>query len=220
MNTFTLQAQVFYTDDTSGAVQSPIPTYETLSVGHIISYPSGFTQLGLDVLEPSKTPEYYEVWLKNGNNVIVTAKKRFYLRDPEFNEVDIWFQNSLGVVEAVALKTGMTHGIQIEKTEYQRFLPYDVSNTQHQRINTEAYLIDKFQVSTGYHSLKNILPYIDILISRHVWWLKDGKRIPITIHKGTFQLVKPNAASGQYDYALNFSFSKSFTNQVFSQIDD
>ena len=216
MNQFLLKAQVFYTDGTDSGEQSPLPVTSTLSVGQIVTYPSGFQQLGLDELNPAKTPDYYELWLNNGNGVRVTQKMRYYLRDKEFNEVDIWFQSSLGRIEAVALRSGLTHGVQVDKNEFQRYLPANLDNTVHELASDDASMIDEYEVSTGYMSKEELLPFIDLVLSKRVWMIKNGQRIPIMVPKGQYAIVREGEADGAYEYALNVKFIKAFNNQSFS----
>lgn len=216
MNQFLFKAQVFYTDGTDSGAYSPMPVTSTLNVGQIVTYPSGFQQLGLDALNPTKTPDYYELWLNNGNGVRVTQKMRYYLRDKEFNEVDLWFQSSLGRIEAVALRSGLTRGISVDKNEFQRYLPENLDNTIHELAADDASVVDEYMVSTGYMSLDELLPYIDLLMSKRVWMIKNGQRVPVTVPKGQYSIVQEAASEGVYEFALNIKFVKAFTSQSFS----
>lgn len=219
MEKFTLKAQVFYMDGTSSSIQSPLSQTTGLSVGSVVSYPSGFTQLGLNLVEPLKTPDYYQLWLVNNNGGVVTSKRTFYLREAEYDELDLWFQNSLGVVEAVALRTGHTYGVAIDKKAFLKATPFDTSNTVHELASGDPELVEKFATTTGFMGRKEIMPYIDMLMSRRVWWIHEGLRIPVTIAGGLFEIVKPSIARGEYEFAINFSFTKAFSQNAFSSID-
>jgi hypothetical protein len=220
MRTFNYKAQVFYTDGTSSAVQTPLPNITLLEVGEAIQLPSGFQALGLHLLAPEKTADYYECWLINGNGLVITTKRRYYLRDKDHHEVDLWFQNSLGVVECIALRTGFAHGIEVNKDVFAKGLPFNTDNTKHQVAAGDAQFTENFEVSTGYQSKTDLLPYIDILISKNVWWKDQGKLIPVVIDKGSYKIVERNEQQGIYAYALNFSFVKAYSQTSFSNTND
>jgi hypothetical protein len=216
MINFILRAQVFYTDGSSSAKQSPLGQTSNLALREIVTYPVGFQSLGLHLLHPEKTPDYYEVWLNNGNGTLIAEKRRFYLRDHEYNEVELWFQNSYGVPESVVLRSGTAEGIKIEKEQFQKNLPFQIDITKHRIASGDVRNQETIEVSTGYLSIKELKPYIDLLISPRVWMIKNAQRIPVMIPQGEYQVVQESESEGAYEYAFNIKLIKSFTNQAFS----
>lgn len=218
MKTFKLKAQVFYTDGTNSAITQPVATTALLEVGEAVTYPAGFERLGLDALNPAKTPEYYQVWLTNNNGVTVANKRTFYIREKEYNEMDLWFQNSLGVVEAVALCSGYTYGVRVEKQEFIKSMPFDITNTVHEIATNDPVFEDRYKATTGWMGKKEIMPYIDLLISKRVYWIRNGQRVPVTIAAGTFEIVTESESRGEYAYAINFEFTNAFSQPAFSDV--
>lgn len=219
MQKFRLKGKVYYSDGTDSGNQWLLPQTTNLKVGSVVTYPAGFTELDLGSFQPDKTPMSYDIWLVNNNGATVSQIRTFYLRDAQYSELDFWYVNSLKVIESVTLNSFYTHGLSIDKQEFIQSQPFILDSTIHELNSWNSELQETYSATTGYMDKAELWPYIDMLMSNHVWWIYNGQQIPISINKGDFDVVKPTIADGVYDFALNFSFTKAFRQTVYSHID-
>lgn len=218
MDRFTLKAKVFYNDATDSGDLTPIDQITDLEQGSIIRFPVGFNAIGLDQENPEKTPTHYQVWLVNGNDVVKSEIRTYHLRSAHYNELDFWFQTSLGAVEAVAFHSGHTIGASISKEEFAQEIPFTTSLESHQMQSTPAVIGSVYKASTGYVSLPQLKYLVDFFASQKVWWISGGYRIPVVIKASSLELVKEAKVKGEHEYAINFEYKRAHINSAISNI--
>lgn len=218
MTTFTLRGKLFYSDGTESS-EITFMLIENLLEGQITTLPAGYTQLDIEnEKDPGKTVERYELYLKNSNNQLITEKINFEVVEAEFYELDFWFQNSLGVVEAVGFKSGSTSGIQVSKDQFFKAAPFNVDPQEHQVSTESSEYGETFSATSGFKKKSEIFALIDLLISKRVYQVKNANIYPVNIEPGSFELVGSSEVDGSYQYAINFSGSIAYSQHSFSAI--
>lgn len=94
-----LHAEVFYTDGTSQAAliwtENPMPT------DALVTIPIGFVQLQLDLIDATKTPHRYQIWMQTDTGTILMPRFTVLLDDTHFLNFAIWYRNSFGCPEVL-----------------------------------------------------------------------------------------------------------------------
>lgn len=218
--TVRLMVNVFYEDGTnSGATQK----FEVLvKQGTTINFPAGFLQLGLDQINPSKTPIRWTLNLTRyitsiSNWGVFTETINCYVEPADYMDRFVYFQNTLGgVVEVARLRGEFEKGITVSSEEFLTEYAPDTVDGFGQVIRTDVEAFYTYQLSTGLLSIDELLPYIQLLKTKHAAIKENGQLIEITILPGTFEIVRKETAEAQYVYAFNFTAKQTAINKGFS----
>lgn len=214
---FVLKGKVYFTDGTQSAVQN-FKAFTGLAGGDAVTLPAGHDQLLIGNVDPTKTVEKYELWVENDADLIVTEIITYVLRSPEYYELDFWFQNSLGVMEAVHFNSGRTSGIEVNKDSFVRAQPFDFNPEIHQLATEGVEFYRTFSATTGFKKRSDIEAYIDMVISKRVYQIIDGQIYPVSINPGSFDIVRESEVQGAYEYALNFEGQIAYSETSYSDV--
>lgn len=213
---------VNYTDNTTETVQRHTDTNSSgWAQDDVMLFPTGFTKLGLDLLQPTKTPYKYSVVIVDPSAEPISEVHTFYIADNDANEVHLEFISSLGVVESVRCVGAWTEGISVEVDAVKRLLQavnltypsVEKSNRVHQLQGAQR----KRLLSTGFMDLNELLAVMDVLMSPEQRLLDHarGSRAPLCL-VGAEHVVRQQGTPDENLHALNLEFLEGDTEMAWS----
>lgn len=212
--------KIWYTDGTNSG---EIVLFEKdIDPGVIMNFPAGWDQLSLTSQAPTKYPVYYELYLTKYVAPVsswspYTKKVRFNIEQPNYLDRMVYFQNTLGgVVEVARLSGEFQSGIAISDDEFLTDLDPDTIDGFGQLTRSDVNAVYNYELSTGLQSKEQLLPYIQLLMTKHAAIVEDGQLIEIKIEPGEFEIVKKETAVGEYLYAFNFTARRTTIEKGFS----
>lgn len=218
--TVRMMVHVYYTDGTSSGNQQIFEV--TVPAGATYNFPIGFTQLNLGALNVSKYPEKWLINLTRfiegiSNWGVFTQTVTAYEEPIDYLDRFVYFQNTLGgVVEVARLRGEFEKGIAVSSDEFLTDLDPNTIDGFGQIVRTDVSGIYTYQLSTGLLSKDELLPYIQLLMTKHAAIIDDNQLIEIVIEPGSFEIIRKETAVGQYEYAFNFSARRTTIERGFS----
>lgn len=207
----TAKARVFYTDGTDQITTlidfGEVATYNLLCVA------SGFTQLGLDALQPEKTPASYWLWIENSGSVIRAGYFKFKIADSyaPYPQV-ITYGNSLGGMDYIHLRGNVNRSLEPTATELIR------TTSNGEIVIAHNTLIEQKQkVSTGFISKTQLQALTDLFTSKEVYEYNPvlGALQPVVMSTKT----KYEYNETDNLYALTLEYSRAAKNRNFTPDD-
>lgn len=204
-----LIATVYYDDATSSSIV--IDDTDTNDVGQFFVgiFPCGFIQCELHLLQPSKTPTHYDVWIEGSiNQTDYSTVRTFILEDEGYLDTYFEFINSWGYPESIRCTGGNVLGVEVQIKELfvDLDMEYDANDTSHQ--SAPLYYQRKVDVNTGFLSKDELLDAIDFLFSKKIWYMDtvNQRKVGGLIPSDEYELVRRGTADADHQYAINFSF--------------
>lgn len=201
---FSLLVEVFYSDDTSQQISKFL--YEDIDLEEIACIPLGFEQLALDTIDPEKTPIKYTCQLVKAAALTEVAETlTFYIEENHFNEQFFLYEGSLGTMETFRSTGAKEFKMKVSKEEFRKALPAAYTSLTRQRKTANHELEEPVKVSSGPMEFETLLAFREMLISEHVYLIKDGKYIAIEIDAETFDLYQDDNGA----HVVEFTYQKS-----------
>lgn len=207
-----LFAELHYDDDSKQTFE--IYSYNTAKVGEVYIMPAGFVQLALATKNPAKNVACYQLYLKDNAEEI--SERRQYLIDENYFHFTRFFlfHNSLGGFDTLRTTGKAALSMNIDKEISQRVLDKDYEAEKGEMFISDVSYSDEYEVSTGFISL-NYLNYLrEILISKAVFLIENGVRIPIVLDARSVKIWE----EGDFNYFLRFKFTRAYNNRVLTTI--
>lgn len=209
-----LWTRVYYDDEEQSETwDQNFRTKAQVKEGEIYCIPVGFIHGGIQALDPSKPVRKYDVglWDSDGN---IIGHTRTYILDetPSPYTRYFLFQNSLGGMDTLRTTGKAMKDFQGEIDIYEQILPVDYSIQTGQFRKSYASFHNEMEVSTG-HLTKQAADYLqELLLSKEVYEITDGIRVPIIIDTDSFRIF----SDGDYRYYLRFNYRNAYRNEVYT----
>lgn len=207
-----LLATVYYDDDTNDTDEIWVDTngsgYNQWRVGQ---FPVGFERMGLDALQPTKTPTHYTVQVLSAADAALSEIHTFVLVDEDVNEIYVEFVNSLGVTESLRCKGSWVHGMTPAHSTVTRLRTPDNGSTPSEQESNAIALLDgaqeRLQVSTGYMDRGELNALMDVLLSPEWRWVDNVRstRHPLRL-VGAEEVMRVQGEATEHLYAMNLEF--------------
>jgi hypothetical protein len=207
-----LLATVYYDDATNDTDEIWVDTngsgYNQWRVGQ---FPVGFERMGLDDLQPAKTPTHYTVQVLSAADAALSEIHTFILVDTDVNEIHVEFVNSLGVVESLRCKGSWVHGMTPAHSTVTRLRTPDNGSTPSEQESNAIALLDgaqeRLQVSTGYMDRGELNALMDVLVSPEWRWVDTVRstRHPLRL-VGAEEVMRVQGEATEHLYAMNLEF--------------
>lgn len=209
-----LLATVHYTDATSATSEIWTDTngsgYAQWTVGQ---WNVGFRANNLHTLEPTKTPLYYTIEVRNASDAVVSETYTLHLADTDANETYVEYVNGLGVTELLRTKGRWEHGLQVEMEEAAG-LKYPVDGALPSVQESAARMLlqggaQRLEISTGFMDRGELNAMADLLFSPEWRWRDTvrGTRHPLLLAGAEAVLRIQGDADQEHLYALNLRFA-------------
>lgn len=208
-----LMLKVYYDDatDQTATIKTQAVTY-----GDLLQLPAGPLNLGAAGIDPTKNMSKYDVWLTDQDDNVISEVRTYKLTPFKHPRTRYYlFLNSLGAYEVLR-----TYGFREEKSTINRvvsekLLPIGYEPLDGQFDSGEASKQNSYKVSSGYLS-KEWLKYMqDIGLSRKVYDITDGDRVPI-INMTKNVIVEQNKDNKRF---VRFEFMKAYADQSYTPTD-
>jgi hypothetical protein len=165
-----LKADVTWTDGTSnGTVVWTDSDITGFVQGDVILFPTGFHVLGLQALDPTRTPRQYSVQVIDHNAQALSESYTFHVMPQDANERHIEYVNSLGVVESLRCTAASSEAINTAHQEVHRLLTVMRTALPGEQVANDRQLLDgntvKLKVHTGFMDRGELNALLDVLFS-------------------------------------------------------
>jgi hypothetical protein len=207
-----LWVEIHFDDDTKFNYQ--LFTYLNPKIGEVFMMPAGYVQLALATKNPSKNPACYQLYLRDNTGEI--SERRQYILDNSYNHYTRYFlfHNSLGGFDTLRTTGKASLSMAIEKEVSQKIINHNYDVEEGELFISDVSYNDEYEVSTGFIS-QTYLSYLkDMLISKAVFMVENGERIPIIIDARSVKLYE----EGDSVFYLRFKFRIGYSNRVLTTI--
>lgn len=208
-----LKANIYYDDDTSDLDQTIIANFN-VTEGTICQIPIGPANSGVKSVSPLQNITKYELWLENQAADKQSEVLTFNLSaaPPRFVRYYL-FQNSLGSFEVLRTTGKREEEAQITKSDLRKYLPSDYQPLDGEYETYRALNRRVANVSTGFMVDKYThLWFQDFALSRRVFDITSGERVPVTIDTSRLKLPKDK----DYEYYHRFKALESYEDESFT----
>jgi hypothetical protein len=206
-----LKVKIHYTDLTDTTITPK--TISSIAQWDLLRIPVGVTSLALAAVTPSKTILYYEVWLEDQDDVVMSESKFYELDQYMYETERFWmYENSYGMPEVFRTVGRASFRTAISTTASKRMITYDYNpkvpsfhvNRTNNRTETE--------VSTGYLRDKATASYmLDFLTQKGVLYLLEKNDF------FPYQMQSPSMheerTDDEFNYYVRFKVLGAFENQ-------
>jgi hypothetical protein len=205
---YTPKCKIYYTDGSSSTFD--IVSEQTVTTLKEIELMVGYAELGLAAKDATKLVFYWEVWMVDHDNAVITEKRKFYL-DYKYREWEhkFLFRNSFAVYE-MARFTGKREK-QLEYTFQDGVLISEEAWTSLNAPKRNFQIIEtqKFIINTGWISQEMKNYYRELFLSKEAWEIIGGQLIPVII-----RTTKTNTffKDGETLYNLVIEYDRAFDN--------
>ncbi|THU34255.1 hypothetical protein FAM09_24870 [Niastella caeni] len=186
----TVKIQLTYTDATQTTTQYNIA--QPLKQFFVYFLPAGVLQLGLQALQANKTIWYWDVWVTNVNDELLTEKYRFqHDQRNDYNQKFLLYRNSLGGLDTVRIRGVIETNIALDGQDIEMTAAADWPFT-----NT----LPRFDASTPHRELpayKGDAGYItreeqerlrDAFLNREVYMAQGSRLLPVKLLTKQYRL--------------------------------
>ena len=188
INLITLCTKVYNTDGTSsGTIKGII---STINLFDTFIVPTGYDQLNLGAIDPTKEIYKYEVWLQDNHNVMIGKHITYYIvPKPQFGK-EFWFKNKMGGFESVLCER-QVHKLDIKRSEL---------------LNDSSYFTDieevnnNYECSTGNKTKIEIEHLSEFATSKKVFLLQNNDIYEVSVEAGTYTLTDENEDLYSYKF--------------------
>jgi len=209
--------KVYYDDATNQTVVTSLVT--GCVYGQLYQVPAGPTNGGANDIAATagKNMLSYEFSLLNQDDIVISETRTFILDPVSHPRKRLFmFLNSLGSYEVLRFTGVAEKQVVITKNEIVKFLPYNYSALDGERAMNDVSMRESDNFSTGYFTDqfgKEWLDYMkDLVLSRQVFDVTDGRRIPIMVKPATY----PTGADQNYEYYLRFSADDAYLDESYT----
>lgn len=155
----TISSQVTWTDDDNSDFEQ----------GDVILFPTGFTRLGLHILEPTRTPMHYTMQVHTHIDQALSEPYVFTVVPTDANERHIEYINSLGVVESLRCSAAWSEQMSTNHQEVNRLLTVMRTVRPSEQLSQRMHLLTgndhTLKVSTGFMDRGELNAVLDVLFS-------------------------------------------------------
>lgn len=197
VSTLKLQAVAYYDDATSET--EIVKTVSGVVYGNLYQLPCGTSNSGVLQINPAKKLVKYELSLLNQSDVLI-SEVRTFLVDAFEHPLTRYFMflNSLGGYEVIKFNGLKTVSSDYDREVLEYFLPANYKAEDGQFKSGRVSLQDKNSYSTGYITGSLSAEWVeylkDLLLSKNVFDVTNGNRLPVLITNTTY------AAGGDQEY--------------------
>ena len=165
-----MQATVHYTDGTTSATTTwTDDNNSNFEQGDVILFPTGFNQLDLDTLEPTRTPLLYTVQVLTPDEQGLSEAYTFHVMPADANERHIEYVNSLGVVESLRCTAAWSELMQTGHEEVNRLLTVVRTVRPSEQLSNKLHLLNgnehRLKIATGFMDRGELNAVLDVLFS-------------------------------------------------------
>jgi hypothetical protein len=206
-----LNFQAFFDDGTAERkLVSTIPA----EGGQLYLIPAGPANSGVLTVNAGKNIVKYRLYLTNQNNKMISEVRTYFIDTISSpNKRILLFLNSLGGYEVIRVTGRGQQGVEIEKDTIVKFLPHTYSALDGEMEVNASVLRHVTNISSGYLPSKAWLDYMkDLLRSERVFDVTDGKRKPVVINPGSFDLYEDQ----NYELFVRFTIVESYDDENYT----
>jgi hypothetical protein len=159
------KAKVYYTDGTTA--DHSIATYTTIAVGDLWTAQAGFTQNGLQNIQPAKTAYKYELWFEGAITLSQMVKKHtLWLQELAINSFCIFYHNFAGCWETRSVISVYRERTAITRSDIRKARPltYSYSAEEYESFDITAQGV--IELSTGAFNKFDADAVYDLLLSK------------------------------------------------------
>lgn len=192
-NTVAIQVQIkaYYDDGTNQT--SVIASLAGVQYGQLYQIPAGPLNTGAALINPAKNLLSYELSLLDQDDALI-SEVRTYVLDKVSHPLKRFFLflNSLGSYEVLRFTGVADNSVIVSKMEIAKFLPYNYNALDGEFEFNDVTIRESNSFSTGYLKDKKIVEWNDymkdLLLSRRVFEVTTGTRVPVQIQPATFPI--------------------------------
>ena len=204
-----LNYRVFFSDN----------THQDVSLGTFLATPysiieiqSGYIDLGLGSVQPTKEVTGWKVWLENTGDTVSEIFE--FSLDARYKEFDrqFFFRNSFGWYDAMRATGKVEPTLEYERTEGYTIVEDEENDFNAPDKDFSVLESQTFKASTGWVNKATQNWLRDFLLSREIYELVDEKvyAVKITSKKSSQQ------KDGDYNLSLDFEYCRSYKDLYFS----
>lgn len=204
---------IFFLNDGTTATYTPTPTLKALKWATCIA-PAGLPQINYTP-PAGKYIVYYTVQVKTDTNTI-TAPFRFTLDYRNFESTYfLLYRNSLGGLDTLRLRgqVDLDNDYEYQKATRISAASYFSNNIlQPQAIQKNNFETQKFTGNTGFLSQAAMDNLRDLLLSKQIFEIVDGKLLPVILNKSNLKLWSSKDAL----YNMEIGWQRAYTNEFYA----
>ena len=184
-----------YFDDATNETEE-IATVTGTQYGYLYQIPAGPANSGVLTINPAKNVIKYELWLTNHTDTII-SEVRTYTITPTAHPLTRYFLylNSLGSFEVLRFTGIAEQRAEFQREVVQKFLPHNYTALDGEFESNLTRMRARNSFSSGFLQ-KQWHEYMkDFLLSRRVYDITTGQRVPVNITAGEWQAEDQNYLS-------------------------
>ena len=211
-----LKVKIVYDDATTYTITKTSTAVQYDIFEAILSY----QKLGLSSYSPSKTINYYEVWIQDQSGTRLSVSRYFYV-DQYYreNETVFIFENSLGRADVVRFTGISEQNSDFERSTSERIPQEGFTWRDHQVGDYDSLEVQKININTGWMNElskrpKQMADYLrEFYLSKKIYQLVNNRLYPIRI-TGKSQFINKSDETLSF---TEFEAERGYTDKYFSQ---
>lgn len=203
----TLRVKFYYKDETNSTSQITTTTSVNLNNIYIIPVDYSLVSVAIDIL---KDLDYYEVYLTNQNNTIVSKTIKYTVVAENSNSRYFFFKNEFGAIETIHFDGESSEGIEVSKKYFNRYLGKNYSLQDFESVSNSITSKDTYTINTGIKTIAEMDHLKEFLNSPETFELKNGVLYPIQLDVKNISLYN----NSEKDLPnITLKYSSAFTNK-------
>ena len=203
----TLRVKFYYKDETDSTSQIITALGINLNNIYIIPVNYSLVSVAIDIL---KDLDYYEVYLTNQNNTVVSKTIKYTVVAENSKSRYFFFKNEFGAIETIHFDGESSEGIEVTKKYFDRYLEKNYSLQDFESVSYSITSKDTYTVNSGIKTIAEMDHLKEFLNSPETFELKNGVLYPIQLDVKNISLYN-NSEKDLPNVTLKYS--SAFTNK-------
>lgn len=196
-----VKAKVYYTD--GSITTTALPAFTDLVIGGLYYLQCGFDALGLNLLEPLKTPYKYELWVESSSFALeIAAPKMFHLMPSVSYSWTVAFRNGFGLFETFLLDGSQDEKIAVNSDTIRVGLDGGGEHQDSDKVAFNIFSEGALELTSGILEENQMDGFIDLIMSPFHWvfpWFSLQDPIGVKLVPGEYQLAKKGVKGEHFE---------------------
>jgi len=188
---FNLVIKVYFDDDTDQTEE--LQTVNNTQFGQLYQLPAGPANTGALLIDPEKNVTKYELWLTDHTDAVISEVRTYELsRNVHPLTRYFLYLNSIGTYEVLRFTGIAEQRAEFQREVVQKFLPHNYSPLDGEFESNLTRMRERNSFSSGFLQKAWHAYMKDFLLSRRVYDITTGQRVPVNITAGDWQAEDQN----------------------------